>query len=137
MHWLLKSEPEVYSIDRLKADKKTNWDHIRNFQARNYLRQMKKGDAALIYHSGGEKQVVGIAEVIREAYPDTDADYGPEGDWSQVDLKFVAKFSNPVTLATIKATPALKDLPLIRQSRLSTMPIAEGHFKMLCKLGGA
>lgn len=137
MHWLLKSEPEVYSIDRLKADKKTNWDHIRNFQARNYLRQMKKGDAALIYHSGGEKQVVGIAEVIREAYPDTDSDYGPQGDWSQVDLKFVAKFSNPVTLATIKATPALKDLPLIRQSRLSTMPIAQGHFKMLCKLGGA
>jgi predicted RNA-binding protein with PUA-like domain len=136
MAWLLKSEPEVYSIDQLQKDKKTNWDHIRNFQARNYLRQMKKGDTALIYHSGDERQVVGIAEVIREAYPDLDQDYGPEGDWSQVDLKFVKKFPKPVTLAVIKATPSLKDLPLIKQSRLSTMPISEKHFETLCKLGG-
>jgi predicted RNA-binding protein with PUA-like domain len=135
MPWLLKSEPEVYSIDQLQKDRKTNWDHIRNFQARNYLRQMKKGDSALIYHSGGERQVVGVAEVVREAYPDTDAEYGPEGDWSQVDVKFVEKFAHPVTLAAIKATAALKELPLIRQSRLSTMPISEKHFALICRMG--
>jgi predicted RNA-binding protein with PUA-like domain len=136
MIWLLKSEPEVYSIDQLKRDKKTNWDHIRNFQARNYLRQMKKGDSALIYHSGGERQLVGLARVVREAYPDLDAEYGPEGDWSQVDIEFVKKFATPVTLSVIKATPTLKDLPLIKQSRLSTMPISDRHFALLCKLAG-
>ena len=135
MHWLLKSEPEVYSIDQLQKDKKTNWDHIRNFQARNYLRQMKKGDLALIYHSGGEKQVVGIAKVVREAYPDIDAEYGPEGDWSQVDVQFVKKLPSPVTLATIKATASLKELPLNKQTRLSTMPISEKHCEMLCRMG--
>jgi len=137
MHWLLKSEPEVYSIDQLQKDKQTHWDHIRNFQARNYLRQMKKGDLALIYHSGGERQVVGIAKITREAYPDLDTEYGPEGDWSQVDLQFVKKLPNPVTLAQIKSTAALKDLPLIKQSRLSTMPVTEAHFNALCKMGGA
>ncbi|MFN7684792.1 MAG: EVE domain-containing protein [Oligoflexia bacterium] len=137
MPWLLKSEPEVYSIDQLSQDGKTNWDHIRNFQARNFLRQMRKGDLALIYHSGGERRVVGVAKVIREAYPDLDSDYGPQGDWSQVDIQFVKKLKNPVDLAAIKATPSLKDLPLIRQSRLSTMPVSDLHFELLCKMGGA
>ena len=134
MYWLLKSEPEVYSIDQLKKDRQTNWDHIRNFQARNYLRQMKKGDLALIYHSGDERQLVGLAKVVREAYPDLDQEYGPEGDWSQVDLQFVKKFEAPVKLATIKATPSLASLALIKQSRLSTMPVTEAHFKKLCEM---
>lgn len=133
-HWLLKSEPSVYSLDQLRKDKTTNWDHIRNFQARNYLRQMKKGDLALIYHSNEDRAVVGVAEIVREAYPDVD----PEGgDWSQVDLRFVKSFERPVPLAEIKANAGLQDLLLLRQSRLSTMPISKKHFDLLCRLGGA
>jgi len=133
-HWLLKSEPSVYSLDQLRKDKTTNWDHIRNFQARNYLRQMKKGDLALIYHSNEDRAVVGVAEIVREAYPDVD----PEGgDWSQVDLRFVKSFERPVPLAEIKANARLQDLLLLRQSRLSTMPISKKHFDLLCRLGGA
>ena len=132
-HWLLKTEPSVYSIDQLKKDKKTNWNNIRNFQARNYLRQMKKGDLALIYHSNEDRAVVGLAEIIREAYPDID----PEGgDWAQVDLRYKKSFANPVPLSEIKAHPKLQDLALIKQSRLSTMPVSKPHFDLLCRLGG-
>jgi predicted RNA-binding protein with PUA-like domain len=132
-HWLLKSEPSVYSMDQLKLDKKTNWNGIRNFQARNYLRQMKQGDLALIYHSNEDRAVVGIGEVVREAYPDVD----PEGgDWSQVDVRYVKHFASPVELAAIKANPKLQDMLLIKQSRLSTMPVSPTHFDLLCKLGG-
>jgi predicted RNA-binding protein with PUA-like domain len=132
-HWLLKSEPSVYSIDQLKKDKTTNWNNIRNFQARNYLRQMKKGDHALIYHSNDDRAVVGIAEIIREAYPDQD----PEGgDWSQVDLRYVKTFARPVTLTEIKSSAQLQDLLLVKQSRLSTMPVSKEHFQLLCKMGG-
>ncbi|MBU6374868.1 MAG: EVE domain-containing protein [Bdellovibrionales bacterium] len=132
-HWLLKTEPSVYSIDQLKKDKKTNWNNIRNFQARNYLRQMKKGDLALIYHSNEDRAVVGLAEIIREAYPDID----PEGgDWVQVDLRYQKSFANPVPLSEIKAHPKLQNLALIKQSRLSTMPVSKPHFDLLCRLGG-
>jgi predicted RNA-binding protein with PUA-like domain len=132
-YWLLKSEPHVYSFSRLQKDKRTNWDHVRNFQARNYIRKMAKGDIAVIYHSGDERAAVGIAEVVKEAYPDID----PEGgDWSQVDIKPVQSFLRPVSLKEIKATDALLDLPLIKQSRLSVMPISENHFNELKKLGG-
>jgi predicted RNA-binding protein with PUA-like domain len=130
--WLFKSEPETYSFDQLIQDKKTNWDHVRNYQARNFLRQVKKGDLAIIYHSGDDKAAVGIAQCVREAYPDID----PEGgDWVQIDLKPVEKFKTPVTLATMKATPALKDLSLIKQSRLSCMSITPAHFQILKKMG--
>lgn len=132
-YWLLKSEPHVYSFADLQKDKKTNWDHVRNFQARNFIRKMSKGDQAIIYHSGEERAAVGISEVVKEAYPDVD----PEGgDWSQVDLKPVEAFSQPVALKEIKATEALLDMPLIKQSRLSVMPLSAAHFKLLKKMGG-
>jgi predicted RNA-binding protein with PUA-like domain len=132
-HWLLKSEPTVYSIDQLQKDKSTNWNNIRNFQARNYLRQMKKGDQALIYHSNDDRAVVGIAEVVREAYPDVDSE---GGDWSQVDVRYVKHFAAPVTLTAIKVHPKLEDILLVKQSRLSTMPVSKAHFDLLCRLGG-
>ena len=134
-YWLLKSEPAKYSFSQLQKDKKTNWDHVRNYQARNFLRAMKKGDLAVIYHSNDERSAVGIAEVVKEAYPDIDKE-DPKGDWAQVDIKAVEAFLQPVTLATIKATPALKDIALIKQSRLSCMAISEGHFNILKKMGG-
>ena len=132
-YWLLKSEPETYSFLTLLKEKKTNWNNVRNFQARNFLRTAKKGDFALIYHSGKEKAVVGIAEVIREAYPDIDPD---GGDWVQIDLKPIEALPVPVTLSEIKSTPALAEIFLIRQSRLSCMPLTASHFQTLIRLGG-
>lgn len=133
-YWLLKTEPTTYSFQQLQRDKKTNWNDVRNFQARNFLRQIKKGDLALIYHSGDDKAVVGVAEVVREAYPDPDPD---GGDWVQVDLKPKQALNTSVTLATIKSQDKLKEMPLIRQSRLSVMPITAEHYKTILKLGGA
>ncbi len=132
-YFLLKSEPHVYPITALKKDKSTNWDHVRNYQARNVLRSCKKGDLALIYHSGDDKAVVGIAQVIKEAYPDLDPEKA--GDWVQVDLKFVKQFKTPVRLATIKKTQALKNLPLIKQSRLSCMEIGAKEYEILLEMG--
>lgn len=132
-YWLLKTEPETYSFERLLSEKRTNWDHVRNYQARNYLRKMAKGDVALIYHSGDVKAVVGVAKIVREAYVDPDLE---GGDWSQVDVQAVHALAHAVTLTQIKATKTLGDLPLIKQSRLSVMPITEAHFKTLLKLAG-
>ena len=132
-YWLCKSEPETYSFEQLTKDKSTNWDHVRNYQARNNLRKMKKGDGVLIYHSGDDKAVVGTAKVVREAYPDIDKD---GGDWSQVDLQAIKAFKKTIPLATIKANKQLVDLPLIKQSRLSVMPITDEHYKILTTLGG-
>jgi predicted RNA-binding protein with PUA-like domain len=134
-YWLLKSEPEVYSIDQLAKDKKTNWDHVRNFQARNVLRSCQKGEFALIYHSNDDRAVVGVARVLKEAYPDPDPEH--PGDWSQIDVKFVMKLATPVTLATIKSTTSLQNLPLIKQSRLSCMEVGAKEFEILLKLGGS
>jgi len=131
--FLLKSEPEVYSIDRLMRDKKTNWDHVRNFQARNVLRSCKEGDLALIYHSNDDRAVVGVSRVVREAYPDPDPEH--PGDWSQIDVAFVMKLNQPVTLAEIKKTPELAELPLIKQSRLSCMEIGKKEFEIILKMG--
>lgn len=131
-HWLFKSEPETYSFAQLLRDRKTNWDGVRNFQARNNLRNAARGDLALIYHSGGDKAVVGIARVAREAYPDVDP--GTPGEWVQIDLEPVQALARPVTLAEIKSTPALSTLPLIRQSQLSCMPITPAHFETLVLL---
>jgi predicted RNA-binding protein with PUA-like domain len=130
-YWLCKTEPETYSFDQLRKDKKTNWNDVRNYQARNNLRKMTKGDLVLIYHSGDDKSVVGIAKVVREAYADVDPD---GGDWAQVDLEAVQPFKNPVSLKRIKSTKSLGELPLIRQSRLSVMPITSKDFEMLVKL---
>lgn len=132
-YWLFKSEPQTYSFETLLKEKKTHWNGVRNFQARNHLRNAARGDLALIYHSGEEKAVVGIARVIREAYPDPDPK--KPGDWVQIDLEAIEALPNAVTLKTLKSTPAFKTLPLITQSRLSCMPITEAHFKAIVKLG--
>lgn len=131
-YWLLKSEPSVYSFDMLLKDGKTNWNGIRNFQARNFLREAAVGDTALIYHSNDDKAVVGLAEVARAAYPEPDPE--TPGDWVQIDVRAVRKLSRPVTLAEMKATPALKDLKLIRQSRLSVSPVSAAEFKAITAL---
>lgn len=132
-HWLVKQEPESYPWTQFVADKQTRWDGVRNFQARNNLRAMARGDAVLFYASGDTKSVVGVAKVVRTAYPDPTA---TEGDWSAVDLAPVAALAEPVPLATIKATPALKDILLVRHSRLSVMPLTEAAFNTIVKLGG-
>ncbi len=133
-HWLLKTEPSTYSLADLRKDKRTNWDGIRNYQARNFLRLIKKGDLALIYHSGDERSVVGIARVIKEAYPDPDP--RKKGDWVQVDLEFMKAFDSPVPLAEIKTRTALQSLLLLKQSRLSVMRITSAHYQTILKMGG-
>ncbi len=130
--WLLKTEPSTYSFKNLLKDKQTNWNGVRNYQARNNLKKMTIGDLALIYHSGDEKAVVGISKVISEPYPDPDAQ---GGDWVQVDLIVFKAFEKPVTLSEIKATQSLKELALIKQSRLSVMPVVEAHAEILLKMG--
>ena len=134
-YWLFKTEPSTYSLEQLKSEGSTHWNGVRNYQARNFLREVGRGDLALIYHSGDEKAVVGVARVTRTAYPDPDPK--KPGDWVQIDLKFESKLASPVPLKTLKATAALKTLPLITQSRLSCMPITESHFKTIQKLGAA
>jgi predicted RNA-binding protein with PUA-like domain len=131
-YWLFKSEPGTYSFDRLLKDGKTNWNDVRNFQARNFLKEVKKGDQAVIYHSGDDKSVVGIAECVREGYPDIEKEDGKE--WVQIDIKPVAPLKAAVPLSLIKATPSLKDMLLIRHTRLSVMPITKAHFEILLKL---
>ena len=132
-HWLMKTEPSTYSFETLLKVGKTNWNNVRNYQARNFLRQIKKGDLVLIYHSGDEKAVVGVAEIIQEAYADRDPD---GGDWVQVDLKKVARLKKSVPLAQIKGSPTLNELLLVKQSRLSVMPVGEKEYRALIKLGG-
>lgn len=118
--WLVKQEPSDYSWDDFVKDGETSWTGVRNFAARNNLRRMAKGDHVLFYHSGENKAVMGIAKVIRTAYKDTTA---KDEDWSAVDLAPVKPLGRPVTLAEIKATPALKNIALVKQSRLSVMPL--------------
>lgn len=131
--WLVKSEPEVYSWDDFVREGGTAWTGVRNFQARINLRAMTVGDAVLYYHSGGEKAVVGIAKVRREAYPDPTAE---EGEWACVDLAPVKPFKTPLTLATIKAQKSLQEIALVRQSRLSVMPLDAKAYRELLALGG-
>lgn len=133
-HWLVKSEPEAYSWADLVRDGSEAWTGVRNFQARIHLRAMKRGDHVFIYHSVSDKQVVGLAQVAKEAYPDPTA---KEGDWSCVDLKPVQPFAKPVSLADIKADKSLADMPLIKQSRLSVMPLSNAQAKRLLELGGS
>lgn len=132
-YWLVKQEPESYAWGQFVRDGRTAWTGVRNFQARNNLRAMKRGDGVFYYHSVTGKEVVGFARVEREAYPDPTA---AEGDWSCVDLVPVAPCRAPVTLARIKEEPALRDLPLLRQGRLSVMPVTAGEAKLLRRLGG-
>ncbi len=132
-HWLLKTEPETYSFQTLLKEKKTHWNGVRNFQARNNLREMKLGDLALIYHSGKDKAVTGIARIAREGYSEIDSEDGSE--WVQVEIEAVQPLAQPVTLATLKATKSLQSLPLIKQSRLSVMPISPSHYQEILRLG--
>ena len=115
-YWMVKQEPEAYSFDDLKRDGRTDWTGVRNFQARNNLRQMKVDDRVLFYHSGEQKAVVGIAQVAKAAYPDPTAN---EEQWVAVDLKPLKPLREPVSLSTIKAEPELANMLLVRQSRLS------------------
>lgn len=131
-YWLVKSEPDTYSFDQLMADKRTRWDGVRNYQARNNLRAMKTGDLCLFYHSNIGLEVVGIARVAREYYPDPTAE---KGDWSAVDLEPVKPLNRPVPLAEIKAHPALQQFGLVRNGRLSVMLATFDEFSTLLALG--
>ena len=131
-HWLVKQEPEKYPWTQFVKDKGTYWDGVRNYQARNNLRAMKKGDLVMYYHSVSEKAVVGVAKVTGEAYPDPTA---KEGDWSVVDLKPLKAMAEPVTLATIKVDAKLAEIALINQSRLSVMPLRASEFRRVLQLG--
>ena len=131
--WLVKQEPSSYSWSDFLAEGETSWTGVRNYSARNNLRNMREGDEVLFYHSGEEKAVVGIAKVTRTAYTDPTA---KEGDWSTVDLAPIKPLRRPVTLREIKANPRLKGIPLVRQSRLSVMPLEESAFHVIVKLGG-
>ena len=130
--WLVKQEPESYSWADFVQEGKTAWTGVRNFQARNNLRAMEKGDPVFFYHSGESKEVVGVARVGKEAYPDPTA---TEGGWSGVDLVPVKALKKPVTLGVIKADRALKEIPLIRNSRLSVMALTEAQFNRILELG--
>ena len=132
-HWLVKQEPEAYSWSTFTKDKGTAWTGVRNFQARNNLRAMKKGELVLFYHSVSDKQVVGVSRVAKEAYPDKTAE---EGDWSCVDLVPVKALAQPVSLETIKADKVLRDLPLVRQSRLSVSKVTAEQFQRILQLSG-
>jgi predicted RNA-binding protein with PUA-like domain len=130
-YWLIKSEPSAYSWDQLVKDKKTSWTGVRNFQAQINLKAMKTGDRAFFYHSGEGKEIVGIAEVVKTAYPDsTDKD----GRSITVDFKAVEPVKKKVTLAEIKADPKFKEMKLVRQSRLSVSPVSDEHWKALLKM---
>src|SRR5712692_9191450 len=131
-YWLVKQEPEGYSWDDLVRDHSTEWTGVRNFQARNNLRQMKVGDRVLFYHSGDQKAVVGVAQVAKAPYPDPTAN---EGQWVAVDIKPVRPLGAPVPLTTIKAEPKLANMLLVRQSRLSVMPATKEEFETIVALG--
>jgi predicted RNA-binding protein with PUA-like domain len=130
--WLVKQEPTKYPFAQLVEEKRTRWDGVRNFQARNNLQAMKKGDRVLYYHSNVGQEVVGICEVVREAYADPTSD---DPRWVAVDLAAVKALRKPVTLAQIKDDPALRDMALVRQSRLSVMPVERAAFDRIVKLG--
>jgi predicted RNA-binding protein with PUA-like domain len=134
-YWLLKSEPDCWSWDQQKREgaKGAEWDGVRNFQARNHMRQMKTGDLGLFYETGDEKRAVGIVRIIAEAHPDsTDG----SGAWDCVDVAAVQELPRPVTLAEIKSLPALEDMVLVKNSRLSVQPVSPKEWSMICRLAG-
>ncbi len=131
-YWLVKSEPFKYSWDDLVKDGSTYWDGVRNYQARNNMKSMKKGDLVLYYHSNEGKEVVGIAKVIKEYYQDPTTD---DDRWVVVDIEPVEKLNNPVSLADIKERKSLQKIPLVTHSRLSVMPVLKKDFDTIVKLG--
>jgi predicted RNA-binding protein with PUA-like domain len=133
-YWMVKQEPETYSWDDFVRDGKTDWTGVRNYQARNNLREMKTGDRVLFYHSGKDKAVVGLAEVVKAAYPDPTAD---DGQWIAVDLKPVRPFATRVPLPAIRYDKRLNGLPLIRQSQLSVMPLTKDEYDVITAMGSS
>jgi predicted RNA-binding protein with PUA-like domain len=125
-HWLIKSEPSVYSFEQLVADGRTVWDGVRNFEARNNLRAMKEGDTCLFYHSNEGKAVVGIAKVVREAYPDP-----RDAEWSAVDVAPVRALATPVTLADMRDDRALANMAMVRRPRISVTPVTPDEFEAI------
>ncbi|WP_342628241.1 EVE domain-containing protein [Nguyenibacter vanlangensis] len=152
-YWLVKSEPDAFSWDQQVANKVEPWTGVRNYQARRNMMDMRLGDRAFFYHSNIGKEIVGVVEIVREAYPDPTSgeSASPEsasagsasaksatkgGGWICVDVRAVGPMPRPVTLAAIKADPALADLALVRQSRLSVVPVSDAHWAHLCRMGG-
>lgn len=133
-YWLVKSEPDAFSWDQQVENGVEPWTGVRNHMAKANLTAMKKGDRAFFYHSNVGKEIVGVVEVAREAYPDPTADEG--SPWVCVDMKAVAPMPRPVTLAEIKAEPKLAEMALVRMSRLSVMPVSAEHWNILAKMGG-
>jgi predicted RNA-binding protein with PUA-like domain len=130
-YWLAKSEPSAYAWEQLVSDGATRWDGVRNHQARNNLAQMQKGDLVLFYHSGESREIVGVMRVARSAYPDPKAD---DPRWLAVDVEPVKPLARPVNLAAVKSDPGLRDLALVKQSRLSVMPVAKDQFERILAL---
>jgi predicted RNA-binding protein with PUA-like domain len=131
-HWLVKSEPFKYSWEKFNQDGRTFWDGVRNYQARNNLKAMREGDLVLFYHSNEGKNVVGIAKVVKEFYQDPTTD---DANWVVVDLSPVESLKNPVSLEQIKAEPSLTDISLVRQGRLSVMPLKAEEFDKILEMG--
>jgi len=131
-HWLVKSEPFKYSWEKFNEDGRTFWDGVRNYQARNNLRDMREGDLVLFYHSNEGKNVVGVAKVVKESYQDPTTD---DKNWLVVDLAPVESLKNPVSLEQIKAEESLKDISLVRQGRLSVMPLKAEEFDKILEMG--
>lgn len=134
-YWLLKSEADTWSWDQQKKEgrKGAEWGGVRNFQACNNMRKMRRGDLGFFYHTGDEKRVVGIVKVVKEAHKEST---DPTGQWECVDVAAVRDLPRPVTLAEIKATPALKAMVLVRVSRLSVQPVTEAEWRKICAMGG-
>jgi predicted RNA-binding protein with PUA-like domain len=144
-YYLLKSEPETYPIDQLKAEKRTAWTGVRNYQARNFMKAMHAGDLCIFYHSGKAKECVGVARVVGEPYPDpTQFDeksysYDPKATqekpiWMLVDIEFVQKFKRPISLREVKRDPGLRGMVLAQATRLSVQPVSEKHFEYMLEL---
>lgn len=132
-YWLFKSEPGAWSWDDQVKKGVEHWDGVRNYQANNNMKAMKKGDRGFFYHSVKEKTIVGVVEVVKEHYPD---DSDASGRFGMVDIKALYPVRKPVTLADIKAEPSLRDLALVRQSRLSVVPVGQDEWKTICKMAG-
>jgi predicted RNA-binding protein with PUA-like domain len=135
MRWMIKSEPDAYSFDKLVKEKRTAWTGIRNYTARNNLSAMQVGDECLFYHSVGPKEIVGIAKVVKLAYPDPTAPKKEAAKkWVAVDVSPVAKLAKPVTLAQVKAHPLLSGMQLVKQSRLSVCPVTDDEWAAVLEL---
>lgn len=132
-YWLVKQDPANYPFEQFRKEKKTDWTGVRNYQARNFLREMKKGDEVLFYHSGDEKAVVGFATVSKPAFKDPTAD---DDAWIAVELRAGKTLKNPVSLASIKADPKLTEILLVRNGRISVMALTKAEFDRIVKMGG-